>query len=334
MKLASTGPGTISGLVSDGASGIISATITANPGGYSATTSASGSYALASIPNGLYTVTASKDGYTGASSPVTVTAGQISTANFTLTLVPGLVSGTVKDASLQGITGVTVTLSPGGYSTMSGTGGAYSIPSIPAGVYSATAAKSGYAPQTITNRTVTSGGTTSVNFTLQVSTPQEKLVNRDFEGGFNSFGYGIIASGWTDVARDSNSLNATDWGSYNAGAPHNDVQTVYTVFPPNGEAGIRQMVSGLAPGASYTFTAEAYQTSSSTSCWMDVDETGGFALPPRTLSFSNNPNIWNTQSVSGSVGLSGSVTIFLWGWNSSTPGGAVYFDNASLIVGP
>ncbi|MEI6914936.1 MAG: carboxypeptidase-like regulatory domain-containing protein, partial [Armatimonadota bacterium] len=334
IALASTGPGTISGSVTDGVNGIIGATVTANPGGYSATTGTGGSYSLTSIPSGLFSISASKSGYTDASSSVTVNAGQTSTANFTLTRTPGAITGTVRDASLQGIQGAAITLSPGGYQTTSEAGGIYRILNVPVGIYSATATKSGYTPQTIANQTVPSGGVATVNFTLGVATSQEKLVNGNFEGGFNSFGYGLIALDWTDVARDANSQYATDWGSFNAWSPHNNVQSVYTVSPPNGEAGISQTVIGLAPGAGYTFTAEAYQTSSSTTCWMAVDENGGSTLPSRTISFSNNSNTWNTQTVSGNVGSSGSLTVFLWGWNSATPGGAVYFDNANLVVNP
>lgn len=89
----------------------------------------------------------------------------------TWTAQPGAISGTVRNTSGQNISGATVTLSPGGQAALSGSNGAYAIGSVTAGSYSVTAARSGYGPVTQTGKTVSSGQTTTVNFTLVPISP-------------------------------------------------------------------------------------------------------------------------------------------------------------------
>ena len=75
--------GTISGTVTDSATGavIVGATVTA--GSTNATTNSAGSYSM-TVAAGSYTVTASATGYTTASQPATVTANGTTTVNFSL----------------------------------------------------------------------------------------------------------------------------------------------------------------------------------------------------------------------------------------------------------
>ncbi|GEM_PF-1450793 len=78
--------GTISGWVrTTSGAGISGATVSTSPGGYTTTTDANGDYTLADVNTGTYTVTASKYGYAPSSTGVAVTAGNVSTANYTLT---------------------------------------------------------------------------------------------------------------------------------------------------------------------------------------------------------------------------------------------------------
>lgn len=68
---------------------IVGATVSTDTGGFSATTDAAGSYTIANVTPGDYTVTASATGYTSSSLPVTVVEGQISPpANFALVSIP------------------------------------------------------------------------------------------------------------------------------------------------------------------------------------------------------------------------------------------------------
>jgi hypothetical protein len=99
-----------------------------------------------------------------------------------------------------------------------------------------------------------------------------------------------------------------------------------------GEAGIIQVVSGLPPGASFRFSAQAYQTSTNTTCWIAVNPGGGTTLPARTLAFPNVAGQWNAQEIAGTVGPSGTVSVFLWAWHQWNPPGACSFNDAHLVV--
>jgi hypothetical protein len=99
----SGGPsGDITGQVTSSGTGspIVDATVT-DAQGYTVHTNADGDYALDNVLAGSYDVTASMYGYSPQTQDdVQVTAGQTSTANFTLTAVPSVtLSGTVKDGS-------------------------------------------------------------------------------------------------------------------------------------------------------------------------------------------------------------------------------------------
>jgi hypothetical protein len=99
----SGGPsGDIAGQVTSAGTGspIADATVT-DAQGYTIHTNAAGDYALDNVLAGSYQVTASQYGYSPQTlDHVQVTAGQASTANFTLAAVPSVtLSGTVKDGS-------------------------------------------------------------------------------------------------------------------------------------------------------------------------------------------------------------------------------------------
>lgn len=83
------GAGTVSGVVTDAYSNLPleGATITLEPGGQTATTSASGTYSIPEVLEGTYTVTADKDGYTSESLDVVVLHNQTATASFALDLM-------------------------------------------------------------------------------------------------------------------------------------------------------------------------------------------------------------------------------------------------------
>ncbi len=82
-----TPTGTISGWVKvTGGAAIDGATVSTNIGGYTTNTDPSGNYSLPGVNVGSYTVTASKTGYAPSSSPVSVTEGNTTSANFTLAI--------------------------------------------------------------------------------------------------------------------------------------------------------------------------------------------------------------------------------------------------------
>jgi hypothetical protein len=166
--------GGISGTVTDTNNGlaISGATVTLSGGGSgSTTTDGSGNYSFSNLTPAGYTVTASKSTYTpgaGSSKAVTVTAGNTTSGNLTLTSTLGSITGHVTDATTHAaISGATVTITSGG----SGSGttdasGAYTISSLAAGSYSLSASKSGYVTGTASGVSVTAGHATTSDFAL------------------------------------------------------------------------------------------------------------------------------------------------------------------------
>ncbi|NCU37068.1 hypothetical protein EOM75_13790, partial [Candidatus Falkowbacteria bacterium] len=82
------GVGSVNGVVTDAYSTLPleGATITIEPGGYTATTSNTGSYSIPDVLEGTYTVTAEMDGYVSESMNVVVVHNQTVTASFALDL--------------------------------------------------------------------------------------------------------------------------------------------------------------------------------------------------------------------------------------------------------
>ncbi|GMU21568.1 MAG: hypothetical protein AMXMBFR13_16610 [Phycisphaerae bacterium] len=78
----------------------------------------------------------------------------------------GTFSGTVKDTSNNPISGATVSTTPATATVTTNGSGVYTISNVPVGTYNITASQVGYTAQTQTNKTITSGQTTTVNFNL------------------------------------------------------------------------------------------------------------------------------------------------------------------------
>ena len=156
-------PGTIVGTVTDASTGlpIQGANVTAN-GDYNIT-DADGYYMITSDP-GDYNITASAAGYYSNSTSETVITEQTITVDFELTPLPGVIAGTVTDASTgDPISGANVTAN--GVSVSTGADGSYSIELAP-GNYTVTVSKDGYESSSETNITVITGNTTTVDFEL------------------------------------------------------------------------------------------------------------------------------------------------------------------------
>jgi ELWxxDGT repeat protein len=143
---------TISGRVTDGAGNGV-AGVTVSAGERSATTDASGFYALSGLPTGVYTLTATRSGYqiTPASRTVTVN-DHLNGQDFTATLLTYTIGGRVTDSAGNGVAGVTV--SAGERSATTDASGFYALSGLPTGVYTLTATRSGY-QITPASRTVT-----------------------------------------------------------------------------------------------------------------------------------------------------------------------------------
>ena len=243
----------------------------------------------------------------------------------------GAISGQVTDSYGTVLAGATVSTNLGGYSATTSQDGKYTISGVASGTYTVTASKSGYQTQAIPGVEVSSGRTTIVNFTLMPN-PTEVLANGNFDGGFVDFWGGRIASSWNPCYRNQSSADNTEWTDLDWGAPHNLSQQVYVSLVGTGESGVMQRVTGLTPGRNFKFSCYAYQSNTNSTCWIAVDPNGGTTLPARTTSFANIAAQWNYQEVTGTVGASGTVSVFLWVWHQANPPSYCWFDDASLTV--
>ncbi len=324
-------PGSISGVVDDSCGTLIGgATITTSPGSYTTTTNADGTYLLEDVTPNTYTVTASADGYSDTNQGnVVVSSGSNTVADLEFSNNNGSIEGYVVDACGIALEGITVETDTGGYSATTDANGQYNITQVSAGTYDVTASGDGYYTTADEDVSVTACNTTTVNFELDPGTETDELVSGDFEDSYISFWGGTIAKNWGASFRGS--FEDATWEYNNWGSGRGYVQRIYAL-DSGFEAGISQQVSGLTPGAHYTFNAEAYQTDGGTTAWIAVDPDGGTTLPGAYVSFENNPLNWTSGSVEGNVGPDGVVTVFLWARYQWGPGGSVYFDDAELLV--
>jgi hypothetical protein len=158
-------PGTITGHVTDRASGdpVQGATVSES-GGTPTTTDASGSYTLAGVLPGDKLVTISKSGYATVSKTKEVIGGQTSTLDVALD-PPGTITGKVTDSSSgDPIAGATI-LYDGGSTTSNGSGN-YTIVGIAAGNQALIASADGYQSSTAQNATVPANSSVTANIAL------------------------------------------------------------------------------------------------------------------------------------------------------------------------
>ncbi len=139
-------PGTISGTVTDTAThtGIAGATVSdgIDP---AVTTAANGSYTIAGVAPGSYSVSASAASYaTQSIANVVVSPNGAASRNFALTASPGSISGTVSDtATHAGIAGATVSDGVDAPVTTNA-GGVYTIAGVAPAAYTVSASAAGY----------------------------------------------------------------------------------------------------------------------------------------------------------------------------------------------
>ena len=163
-------PGIASGVVRDGANNpVVGALIISSTGGYSTTTASGGAYSIANVAVERTLLTASKTGYDPQTqSNVVVSPGGSATRDFTIALKVGTISGTVKDALNNAISGASVTTLTGGYTATTNSSGVYTLSNVVLGTYSVTASMSGFNSQTLNNIVVQQNTTTTTNFSLTV----------------------------------------------------------------------------------------------------------------------------------------------------------------------
>jgi uncharacterized membrane protein len=147
--------GIIAGSVVDSSTGlgIPNATVTTNAAGYTATTDATGNFAIFNVTPGLYEITASATGYTSATVTAEVVGGETPTI-VTIPLSPGSTGGTIfgftNDINDDAMPGVTVTIEGTDFfdSTITDEDGYYEFTNLAAGDYTLTYELEGYQTQT------------------------------------------------------------------------------------------------------------------------------------------------------------------------------------------
>ena len=129
--------------------------------------SADGSYEFPlQLPEGIYTVTASREGfYEGSLGGILVTKGNVTqNKNFTLTEKWTKLYGTVRSGFL--VPGVNISIVGTSYYSISGSKGEYSIENVTAGIYTVMAVKMGYNSTTIAGVIIPVGGETRLDIDL------------------------------------------------------------------------------------------------------------------------------------------------------------------------
>ena len=158
--------------------GISGVTLSFSPGSYSATTDSSGHYVVSGVSSGAYSVTMTASGYQSASGSVTV-SGADATKDFEMSVSSSgnhVISGYVyKTGTTTGISGATLTATPGSLSATTDSMGHYTISGLADGTYSIAVSASGYQGNTVS--VTVSGSDATKNIELSATVPNTHSVS-------------------------------------------------------------------------------------------------------------------------------------------------------------
>ncbi len=176
----------ISGTVLVGSSGLSSVVV--SDGTRSATTNASGAYTITGVPNGNYTLSATRSGYSitpsNFSNPLTINGANSTNKNFAAAAANYSISGTVLIGS-AGLSNVVV--STGSKTATTNSSGAYTITGLTAGSYTLSAARTGY--------------TISASFSNPVVITSANISGKNFSATANTYSIsGTVLSGSSPLA--------------------------------------------------------------------------------------------------------------------------------------
>lgn len=171
FALATALPFTITGKVTGlNGTAVANASITLNGASrIIATTDGSGNYSLSQNPgpyDGLYTISASADGFTSFGFNLTIPNGAVLTENFTLAAL-GSLAGFIRDASETAIANAVIAVGP--LFAQSDTAGHYTLPGLPPAIDHVRLSAAGFNIVTI-DINVVSGVITPLDFVLVKST--------------------------------------------------------------------------------------------------------------------------------------------------------------------
>jgi hypothetical protein len=163
-----------------------------------------GSYNITNIPEGIYTVTASKDGFFSNSSvDILVTRGNMTAGvDFNLTEKPTRLYGIVKSGSFL-LVGVNISVVGTEFYSISGIDGNFEIRNLTAGTYTVLASRTGYYTKTIESVAIPAGGETQLEVNLTVM-PGSLLQGTVIAGDSNSPLSGVLI---TIIGENKNTLS-------------------------------------------------------------------------------------------------------------------------------
>ncbi|MDR2385425.1 MAG: carboxypeptidase regulatory-like domain-containing protein [Tannerella sp.] len=282
----------LSGVITDAATGatLPDVTLTLNPGGYVATTSANGAYTFSGLTGMSYQISASKSGYQ-TYGPVTVsTPNTANTHNIQMETVPvatKTLSGTVTSGG-SALSGVSITLNPGNLTYTTSSGGTYTFSGLTETSYQISASKSGYqAYGPVTVSTPNTANTHNISMTQETSSSNAKVTvsssmsisDQIYAGfSFNSYTAQYVVLMW----ESSYISSASD-------------EEIIDILKANGSANSTSntgiYIYNLSPSTSYTI------------CAVGMDTQGKYGTLTRqtvsTKSSSNQPRVSLTISKSG-----------------------------------
>ena len=320
-----TRTGELSGTVRDeSGAALAGATVRAGPGAHTATSAADGSYVIAGLAEGVYTVSVSLAGFAGESvAGVVVEAGGDTRVDFVLAgdVSSGDIGGLVTDHLGAPLAGAQVETLSGFHVATTDAGGRFTLAGLSEGTYTLRATKAGFEPLDETGVEVRAGEVTEVVLALApLAAAPPELRNAEFEDDGGFFG---VASGWT--AFGSAKFEAV-W----------DPQQVFTQgiadIEPSGNAGIAQGVT-LVPGRRYRASVLAKSGNPDYEASVGVDVHGGADALDAVIGSGNREADWRRVDVEFTA-VSDNATLFLVARNhlGAYTHGWVQFDD--VVVEP
>jgi hypothetical protein len=243
-------------------------------GAASATTAAdgAGNYTFAGLPNGAYTITPGRTGYTfnPTNQTATVNGANVTGLNFTATAQVGQtfsISGTISPAA--GGSGATVTLSgAASASTTANSSGNYTFTALANGNYAVTPSRTGYTFSPATQAVAVNGANvTGLNFTA--TAVQSYSISGTISPAAGGSGAMVTLSGAASASTTANSSgNYTFSGLANGMYAATPSNAGYTFTPVN-----RSVTINGANASAVNFTATPQQAHSATLSWTATTST-------------------------------------------------------------
>lgn len=293
--------GNLSGTVEDVAGDSISGvTVTATKGGtvYTATTNSNGYYSLPNIDEGTYTIATSHALYQdGGPLGATIAAATPAVTNFdggnALVYKVGVLEGFVYDQAATIVVGATITLTPSSANDDTDGTGAYEIPGIAPGTYTATVTEPNYANTVVTGLVINPNDTTLQDFTIYASGTLSGTVTDGNNGGANEDGVLVT------VVETGDFVTTAGGGGFSFNLPTGTYSLTFTKdgFHDGASSGIVVTLGGttIADKEIYSYFWEHVNGDPFSQTWtIYLNTVTGDGTP---LKAGDELSIWNLNSV-------------------------------------